>query len=440
MVIAAVIGLVLRWWDLGGPGASFDEMFTGAYSHLPVTDIFGALRNHDSHPPLDYLVRHWFGASGDTLALRVPSAVWASLALLAVLWWMWDRGWFGVAVVAITSLSSVELLYAHQARMYAFAILAGTVIAIASERWLADGSPRWRWLAGATLTLALFDHASALFLVPALVLVPGRRSDGESWRWRATAAAAVVIWAVVWGPSFLSQMRADPSSWIPLTTALNAVTTVGGLRTLYAGTAVIVTLLLAVAWWFLREEFPHLSWVWVALFVVPAAMAVVVGLHAHILLTRTLAIAAWAPPVALAALIERARRHSIPVLALCVVIVALLVVPSVKPSVAFDEGTSSLPATVAEHVPTGDAVAFHPAWLAPEAQWSLAAPWHPVVPPALQGLDAYVYVVGGGDFSGRVWVLQPDTYALDTGSLVACDVAPMHIGDSSLQCFEVAGT
>jgi hypothetical protein len=439
MVAAAVVGIVLRWWDLAGPGASFDEMFTGTYSHLPLGDLSGALRAEDSHPPLDYLVRHWFGAPGDTFALRLPSAIWATFALLAVLWWMWERGWFGVVVVAITSLSSAELLYAHQARMYAFAVLAGTLLAIASERWLDEGSSRWRWLAGVVLTLALFDHASALFLVPAIALVPGRRSDGEAWRWRATAVAALAIWAVLWGPSFLDQIRANRSSWIPLTTAHDAVITIGGLTTLYAGTAVVVTMLLAVGWWFLRDQDHRLAWVWVVLFVVPAALAVVVGLQAHILLTRTLAIAAWAPPVALAALIERARRRSTVVLALSVVIVAMLVVPSVKASITYDEGTATLPAAVADHVVDGDAVVFHPAWLAPEARWSLGAPRHPEVPAALQGLNGFVYVVGGGQFDGRVWVLQPDTYGLDMGSMRACDAPVVHLGQSSLQCFEADG-
>ena len=200
-----MVGLVLRWWDLGGPKATFDEAFTGVYSHLPLSQIAAGLRAEDAHPPLDYLIRHWFGATGDTAALRVPSAVFASLALVVMALWMRRRGWFGVTAVALTSVSTFQLLYAHQARMYALMVLCGTLVALAAEAWWHDPSARWRWLMGSALVVALFDHSSALLLAGAIVLFPGRRRDGEAWRWRATAVGAVGVWVLVWGRSFAEQ-------------------------------------------------------------------------------------------------------------------------------------------------------------------------------------------------------------------------------------------
>jgi hypothetical protein len=437
LAFAGLVGVVLRWWNLGGPRASFDEAFTGVYSHLPVGDILPALRRHDSHPPIDYLLRHSFGGIGDTLSLRVPSAAIATLTLLAVVWWMWDRGWFGVAVVAFTSLNTFELLYAHQARMYAMVVLAGTLAAIASERWLAGGEARWRWLAGMALVVALLDHSATLVLVPALLVVPLGRRDGAAWCWRATVIGAWVAWAVLWGPSFLEQLRHSPAAWIPFTSVSTVFTSVTGLVSLYPDLSVLIVAALALGLWFLRKQDRRLARVWVALFVVPFALAAVIGLWAHFLLPRTLAMAAWAPPVAFGALIERARRVSVPVVTLAVVAALLLVAPSVAPAINYADGASPATDLLALRVHPGDAVVVHPPWLSPMLEWNLGAPRHPDVPIELQGLDGYVYVVGGPPFDGRVWVLQPDTYAMATGDLQPCDAPTVRADVYLVSCYQI---
>ena len=39
-------------------------------------------------------------------------------------------------------------------------------------------------------------------------------------------------------------------------------------------------------------------------------------------------------------------------------------------------------------------------------------------------------------FDGRVWALQPDTYAMGVGGLVPCeDVPARHLGDYTLTCY-----
>ena len=437
LVLAGLVGVVLRWWKLGGPRSSFDEAFTGVYSHFPLGDLLPALRQHDSHPPLDYLLRHSFGGIGDTFALRVPSAVIATLSLLAVMWWMWDRRWFGVAVVAFTSLNTFELLYAHQARMYATVVLAGTLAAIGSDQWLARGEARWRWLVGMALVVALLDHSATLVLVPALLVVPLFRRDGEAWRWRATVLGAWAVWAVVWGPSFVEQLRHSPASWIPFTSVSTVFSSVNGLVSLYPDLSVLIVAALVLGLWFLRDEDRRLAWVWVALFVVPLVLAVAIGVWAHFLLPRSLALAAWAPPVAFGALIERARRVSVPVAAVAVVAGLLLVAPSVAPALGYADGSSQATDLVAVRAQPGDAVAAYPRWLSPMLEWNLGGPRHPQVPTELQGLDAYVYVVGGQPFNGRLWVVQPDTYALATGDLQPCGEPVVRADVYLVSCYQI---
>ncbi len=440
MAAAVAVGFVLRWWDLGGPVATFDESFTGAYSHLPIRQIPGALRQNDAHPPFDYLIRHFFGSMGDTTALRVPSAIFGCAALAVVVWWMWDRGWFGVAMVALTSLSPFQLLYAHQARMYALAILCGTAAAALADRWSRDGARRWRWLLVLPLLVGLFDLSTFLLFAGALVLLPGRRRDREAWLWRATAAACGAVWAVVWGPSFLHQAQGQHSDWIRLTSPAAVRDTIAGFLTVHPNVsllAVAIVIVGAVMLW-RQDRVVWEVWAWLAL--LPFALACVLGLRSHFLLTRALAPSAWGIPLVLAALFDRARRYS--PLAEVVVVAALVLVslPSIGPALAYEEGAGPGVVAVAARVQPGDGVLVYPHWLWPLVVWSDAAPRVQTVPAALHALspDAYIYVAPGAPFGGRVWILQPTGYRSPTTGLARCPGRTPVAGDYSLTCYQLS--
>ena len=55
LVLGAIValGAALRFWRLGAAPLNFDESFTAMVGRLPLTTLFGFLRAHDSHPPLD---------------------------------------------------------------------------------------------------------------------------------------------------------------------------------------------------------------------------------------------------------------------------------------------------------------------------------------------------------------------------------------------------
>lgn len=439
LAVATCVGVALRWWDLGGPMATFDETYTSANAHVPFGEIADTIRRVDAHPPLDYLVRHWFGTSGDTLALRVPSAMFATATLLVVLAWMWRRGWYGVAVVALTSVSSFELLYGRTARMYALLVLCGTVVAVATDHWMRRDRPGWRWVMFAALVAGLFSHTSMFLLAGALLLVPGRRTDGEAWRWRAVVLGALGIWALLWGAAFAFQLRRLGSFWIPFATVDSTLDALNGLVTMYTALRVVAVLVIAVGAVLLWSEDRSLARVWLLLFLVPFVAAVVIGVKFHFLLPRTLAFGAWAPPLALAAIIERTRRVSAPVALAGVLLVAVLVVPSIAPAITYEESSVVSRRALIADVRPGDAVAVNPTWLWPVVTWDLGPSPEAPVPDELAGLDASVLVVGDAPFGGRVWVLEPDTYAMATGGLVPCDdVEPRHLADFVLACYRTA--
>lgn len=450
---AVVVGLVLRWANLGGSGASFDESFTGAYSSLPLGDIPGALRLDDSHPPLDYLIRHFFAGGHDTLVLRLPSAVFASLTLLLVAWWMRHRGWFGVTVVALTAVAPFQVLYAHQARLYALAVLAGTALAVSADSWRTASGPGaigsappgptaaahpgwWTTAAGASLFVLLLTQSSALLVVPGAVALAGVRRDRPAWWWRAGITGALAAWAVVWAGSWVHQTTNYSASWIPFTSPSGLAEAVGGLLTLDSAVAPVAVLLGGVGVVLLARSAPGLFRLVLWLFVVPVAAGAVIGIRTHFLLARTFAWAAWAPMLAVGALVTTAWKRSLLVGGLTTVVVVLVLARTVPLSLTYEEPSVPVRQALASRLAPGDTVVVHPRWLAPLAIWDLDAPHQVSGPAVLGGLDAFVYVVGGGEPTGRVWTVQPDGYALHDQPLVACPgaEAPEHLGEYLLAC------
>jgi hypothetical protein len=438
---AVVIGVVLRWWDLGGPALSFDESFTRAYAQLPFGELLDALRLDDSHPPLDYLLRGPV-AGGGAAAFRSPSAVASTLTLVVVVWWLGTRGWFGVAAVWLTALAPLQVFYAHQARLYALSILAGTVLAAASEHWLAHGSARVRWLAVGGLILGVASHSAVLLVAPGLVALAGRRVDREAWRWRASVMAVVGLWAVLWGPAALDQMSGGHATWIPFTTLNGLVQAVGGLVVFRRALDLLVLAGVVGGGLALRRLEPRLGTVWLWLFVLPVVAVAMIGLRTHVLLPRSVAFAAWGPVLALAAVLEWARRWRGTSAVAVSVLAILLVVTSLQLAVGYEEDSAAARRALADRVADGDAVVVHPAWLWPLAAADLGTPRNPTTPTSLEELsrrDAYVAVLPGAPFTGRVWVLQPDTYAFDTAGLVPCSAAPPRVDEGYvLGCYTLA--
>jgi hypothetical protein len=437
VVALIALGVVLRWWGIWSAPPTYDETWTGAFSHLPLGSITTALRRGDPHPPLDYLLRHFLGGTGDTFALRLPSPVFACLTLGLVAWWMWDRGWFGVIVVALTSLSSFELLYSHLARMYSLAVLGGTVAAVCAERWLGDRRSRWVWCMSVALLVGLFDHASFLLLAGGLLLVPGLRRDRAAWWWRAAVVAPIAVWGLAWGPSFVDQLHGGHFDPIPLTTVSSIGDTLNGLVTRYAAMTVPVVLLLVAGAWALWRLDDTMARVAACLFAAPLVAACLIGLREHVLFSRLLAVSAWAVPVLLAAAIEEARRRPGVWGALAGGIVAVFVLASIRPSVFESDGSHPVVQTLRSVARPGDAVAVYPTYLWSLTAWTVGSPVRPTVPPQLGDLNAYVYVVPGAPFDGRVWVVEPSIYAAPIHGWPSCPAPAPHGGVYSLSCYQV---
>jgi hypothetical protein len=404
-VAVTVVGIGLRLWALGRHGLSFDETFTAMAARRSPGDLFDFLRLHDSHPPLDYLLRMPFAATGSNFLVRLPSAVFSSAFLALFAWWMHDRGRVGLFATALVAVSGFELAYGREARMYALMQLVGVVVAIGTDRWLRSRSRGAAVCVGLALLVGVFTHVSALLLAAGVFWVAGLARDRAAWWWRAAVAAPVLAWAALWGSSFVQQASGTPAGWIPYTSVDSFLQAVGQPVSFSAGLAGLVVVAIGAGCAIAARKDRRLAIVGAACFVGPLVLAAGIGTFNHFLLPRTLAFAAWAPLLAVAVLVDAALRRSRPLGVVTGIVVLAIVLPStVQAYAAPDYGMVDAADThLSAVVHPGDVVAIRPAWMRSLIEWNLSGERTTAVRAPVPGTFALRVT---GRPTGRVWLVE----------------------------------
>lgn len=434
--VAVVVGVALRWWNLGGPALTADEQFTGVYASLPLRDVVAEVARIDIHGPLDYATRAPFAGAHDAFWLRFPSAFIATATLLFVWHWMRDRGWFGFEVVALTAVLPFLLLYGRTARMYAFLIFFGAVAMRLAEAWLRD--PR-RWhppaLAALLLVTLLYDN-TALLLAFGTFCLPGLRRDRRAWLWRAASAGAVAAWLLVWGPSLRSQTTNGFGRWIPLA-SYDAVTgEVGRVVTLfYPQFGILGIAAVGFGAWLLVRAQPDLGRIVLLVMIVPAVLASVAAIWLHILLARSFSSVSFGVVLALAGVLEAGRRRGSAALGAALCAAVVLIGLSIQPALTFEEDTAPGLAALVARTEPGDVVVMSPASLGHVVTWTLDAPITSA-PTAAIGDDTVFVRAPVGDPTGRVWVLAAAGWPWEPGLEPCAAEPPVDTGAYVLTCFE----
>jgi hypothetical protein len=432
-----VAGAVLRLWGLGANRLGYDEAFTAMAGRLPLGSLFGYLRHHDSHPPLDYLLHLPLARLGvDAFWFRFPGVVCSIGALTWFAWWMRDRGRVGVLATAIMAFSAFEIVHGRNARMYAELELLGVGLAVLADAWLRAPKRGHARILSVLVLVGFLTHVSMFLVGAGLFVLAGRCRDREAWRWRGAILAAGAGWAVLWGPSFLVQSRGGHSDWISPTTPARIVDTVVSLVTNGTGAALGLFVAVVVGGVLVVRRDQPLGRVWCACFAVPVALAAVAGLAAPVLIDRTLTMTAWAPMLALAVVVDAllARTRVLGVVAIAVLVV--LVVPPAVAAVAQSTGADRALRRLEAVAHPGDVVAVRAAGKAPEVDWTLGVrrnrPWRPVtladVNPPVAGLE-----LESGRPSGRVWVLDWNSRVRAAPGYERC-AADRHFGVSRILC------
>jgi hypothetical protein len=404
-----VVGAVLRLWRLGAAQMNFDESFTAMTGRLPIGSVFGFLRLHDSHPPLDYLLQFPLARLGaNAFVFRLPAAICSIAALALFAWWMRDRGRLGILATGAMAICSFQLLYAREARMYGPMQLIGVASAVVAEAWLRAPSRRQVLLIGALTFTGLMTHTSMILMAIGLFALAGLRRDADSWRWRAGIAAGAFGWAALWGQSFLVQSRGGHSSWIPHTTWARFVSTVSALVISRPGVSGLVVAAIAAGLLLCRNQDRVLARVLTCAFVVPVVIGALVGLHAPVLIGRTFTVVAWGPLLAFAFVLDALFRYARAV-GVATVAIAMLAMLVTLPHVLYVPGPTAALTELQRVARPGDVVAIQPLSKSVELDWTLgvrsddgrARVVH------LPGFgNAHALALTGHRPTGRIWLMQ----------------------------------
>lgn len=314
--VAAItlFGAGLRVLRLGAKGLWLDEAFSLWMAALPLDRLFAELGRLDQHPPLYYVVLHFWSAFGQGEATaRLLSALF-SAATIPVVFFL-ARRLLGreaaFAAALLLALSPFHVRFAQEARMYALYAFNASFALLALAHLLTGDRRRRIWAGYVAFTvLALWTHNTAIFLplavnlfvMPAILLTrpraprPGDLALPPLRAWLPAQAAVVLVWSP-WLPTWWTQVRrVDNEFWIqpptraavfdlwPTLVSAHLPMQPDWLR---LGVSLLAVLVAALGIWALRRR-PRLLGLLLVLVIAPVAVELLVSLRRPIFYDRTL--------------------------------------------------------------------------------------------------------------------------------------------------------
>ncbi|HYM70209.1 MAG TPA: glycosyltransferase family 39 protein [bacterium] len=380
-VLALAAAVRLHWIGLGS--LDIDEAFTVWVARHPVAGIWSVLARLDDHPPLYYVMLHWWiHIFGDgVVALRVPSVLSGLLTVVLAyrLGRMVGGGPLGLLTAFLIALAPDLVTWSQEARMYALETLGLAAAMVALARLLVvGGRSRAAWAAyvGGTVAAMWTDYTAALFPVAVLVALawvawtlPRRDRPAFARRW---LGAHLAVAALCVPELFLLVRQVEGGTvvqWYALNPYAPAATAAVG----------IVLVLLGRAIWRHQPQWVALT---TALWVVPIACLIAVSLVGPVFVKRAYL---WTDvPLALAIAAGLGRIRLPWVRAGLVAMVAAVAVVGVyahyRDDVAGDvlRGWDRAAAYVAARAAPGDLVLFYVPYVQPAFDYYFA-PLHPGV-------------------------------------------------------------
>ncbi|HEY3109920.1 MAG TPA: glycosyltransferase family 39 protein, partial [Chloroflexota bacterium] len=323
-LLATALGFAWRARDLGGQSFWWDEAYSAVVARGSLAEIVAAITAADFHPPLHYLLLHyWRLVAGESeYALRYVSV--AAGALTIALAYATGRRLFGavggLAAATLTAASPYLVYYSTEARMFALAALLALLTVYTGHRATASGRRR-DWLAFAlALALGLWNYYYAAFTFLPLAVTAslrGRRRLGQYIAAGLLAALLYLPWipiafgrAVEWTSPWTAPTtpgRVLAWTWPALLTGIPALELWGDdrLRALMLAAAALLALALLAA---LRGPRSYAGNLWLA----AAAALVPLGAMAAIALLRPIYHPRYAMPVAPALILAMAGAIALP--------------------------------------------------------------------------------------------------------------------------------
>lgn len=248
LLAIVLIGAVLRVYNLSTQSIWIDEAWSISTGTMNVLLMVATVANGDFSPPLyDFLLHYWmviFGTSES--AIRLLSVLFGVLAIPMI--YLVGRQLFdkeaGLIAALILALSSFNIFYSQELRMYSLMVLLALLSMYFFLRFLQRSTLASSAGYVLSTTLLVYTHYYGLFVVlaqniyiVALLLLTARRTF-QLRQWVILEAFVVALFAP-WIGIFIYRGRGPGLqliSWVPLPTLSDFVTTF----VVYAGTAALL--------------------------------------------------------------------------------------------------------------------------------------------------------------------------------------------------------
>jgi len=218
-----LLAFLLRMFQLGHQQLWLDEAISFHFASLH--GGFDEMLRLENNPPLYYVLLHfWLPIAGNSeAAVRFPSTVAGTLAVLAIIWAGWQifTPAAGLWAGAFAAVAPIHVYYSQEARVYVILTLE---LALAyGLLWRAmrlNTRTAWMLVSLAALT-ALYSHYFAIIgLVPALFILWVWPQDIQSRSRRQRFLAASLTCAALYTPwlmwAFLLTPRSGIVDWTDL--------------------------------------------------------------------------------------------------------------------------------------------------------------------------------------------------------------------------------
>lgn len=319
--LLTLVGFSLRFYAIGAKTIWLDEAFSLWLAHQPLAELWAWLIKIDQHPPLYYLLLHyWILIFGDTQgAARALSALCSGLALPlfygASRYLLSQRAAF--LATLLLALSPFHLRYAQEVRMYALLTLTTAAAFYFLLGVLFDKrarQQRWPWvgLALAQAAVMLTHNTATIFFPLALNVAIGGARLWQRWqgrasdlpnlnatnfrrRWLCTQGLALIGW-LPWSIPFVIQAAlVDREFWIGPPTVTSVYEALHNFNLAFLPAFSGPVLLLNLGWWLLAllgvralRQTPGRAVLLLVLFCLPIAGELLVSVRRPIFSDRTL--------------------------------------------------------------------------------------------------------------------------------------------------------
>jgi mannosyltransferase len=230
------LGVLLRVYDLAGESLWRDEVWSIDFARLDIPHLLDRLRSFDVHPPLYYLLLHyWLILWGESeFATRMLSVLFGSLAII----WSYlvaarlFNPTVGVFTALLVTTSEFQVYYAQEARGYSLVAFLTLLSYFFFSRCLQD--KYWTAKGGYVIAtvLLLYTHVYGLFTVLAqnmywtiVWLCARRQSYRRGLTWVLLQSIVLLLYAPWLSATLAQTVRVQQGFWVERPTLFSVVST-----------------------------------------------------------------------------------------------------------------------------------------------------------------------------------------------------------------------